>query len=80
MMFLSSCRSNKIIEKTIIYIPEVDWPELPKLPDYEITENGILVKDENYFRQMLIFKTEYQTEIDKYNEKLEKIGGKENEL
>jgi len=79
-MFLSSCRSNNVIEKTIVYIPEVDWPELPKLPDYEITENGILVKDENYFRQMLIFKTEYQTEIDKYNEKLEKIGGKENEL
>ena len=80
MTFLSSCNSNKVIEKTIIYIPEVDWPELPKLPDYEITENGILVKDENYFRQMLIFKTEYQTERDKYNERLEKIGGKENEL
>ena len=80
MMFLNSCRSNKVIEKTIVYIPEVDWPELPKLPDYEITENGILVKDENYFRQMLVFKTEYQTEIDKYNERLEKIGGKENEL
>lgn len=79
-MFLSSCNSSKVIEKTIIYIPEVDWPELPKLPDYEITEDGILIKDENYFRQMLVFKTEYQTEIDKYNERLEKIGGKENEL
>lgn len=80
MMFLSSCNSNKVVEKTIVYIPEIDWPEFPKLPDYEITEDGILIKDENYFRQLLIFKEEYQTEIDKYNERLEKIGGKENEL
>ncbi|WP_405291968.1 hypothetical protein [Methanobrevibacter sp.] len=79
-MSLSSCRSNKVIEKTIVYIPEIDWPELPKLPDYEITADGILIKDENYFRQLLVFKTEYQTEQNKYNEKLEKIGGKENEL
>lgn len=79
-MSLSSCKSNKVIEKTIVYIPEINWPELPKLPDYEITEGGILIKDENYFRRLLIFKEEYQTEIDKYNERLEKIGGKENEL
>jgi hypothetical protein len=78
-MSLNSCRTTKVVEKTIYYIPQVDWPKFPKLPDYEITDNGILIKDESYFRQLLVFKTEYQNEINKYNERIEKIGGKEDE-
>lgn len=80
MMLLSSCRSNKIIEKTIVYIPEIDFPEFPKLGDCTVNGDGTVTIDEDYLRQLLIFKAEYQTEIDKYNEKIEKIGGKENEL
>lgn len=73
MMFFISCNSSKIVEKTTYYVPEVDFPEFPKLPDYEITEKGILIKDENYFRQLLIFKTIFENEVNKYNEKKEKI-------
>lgn len=72
MMFFLSCKTTKEIQIKY-YIPEVDWPEFPKLPDYEITENGILVKDENYFRRLLTFKELYKSEINKYNEKKEKL-------
>lgn len=71
-MFFLSCKTTKEIQIKY-YIPEVDWPEFPKLPDYEITENGILVKDENYFRRLLTFKELYKSEINKYNEKKEKL-------
>ena len=75
-MFFSNCKSNQVVEKTIVYIPEIDWPEFPKLPDYKINGDGTVSTDEEYFRRLLVFKTEYQNEINKYNEKLEKIGGK----
>ncbi len=78
MMFLVSCKTTKEIQIKY-YIPEIDFPEFPKLPDYEITENGILVKDENYFRQLLIFKESYKSEINKYNEKKMKLEEFENE-
>jgi len=76
-MFFLSCSTTK--EVIIEYqIPEIDWPEFPKLPDYEITENGILVKDENYFRKLLIFKTKYKSTEDEY-ERIKKLyGGNEN--
>lgn len=61
-------------------MPEIDWPQFPKLPDYEITKDGVLVKDENYFRQLLIFKESYKSERDKYNEKKEKLEENKNEL
>lgn len=66
-MFLLSCKTTKEIQIKY-YVPEIDFPEFPKLPDYEIAENGILVKDENYFRQLLIFKESYKSEVNKYNE------------
>lgn len=78
MMFLVSCKTTKEIQIKY-YVPEIDFPEFPKLPDYEITENGILVKDENYFRQLLIFKESYKSEINKYNEKKMKLEESENE-
>lgn len=78
MMFLVSCKTTKEIQIKY-YVPEIDFPEFPKLPDYEITEEGILVKDENYFRQLLIFKESYKSEINKYNEKKMKLEEKNNE-
>lgn len=77
-MFLVSCKTTKEIQIKC-YIPEIDFPEFPKLPDYEKTENGILVKDENYFRQLLIFKESYKSEINKYNEIKTKLEEKNNE-
>lgn len=71
MMFLVSCRTTKV--EIEYYVPEMDFPEFPTLPDYEIKEDGILVKDENYFRRLLTFKTLYKDLIVKYNEKKEKL-------
>lgn len=80
MMFLVSCKTTKEIQiKYKYYVPEINPPEFPKLPDYEITEKGILVKDENYFRQLLIFKESYKSEINKYNEIKMKLEEKNNE-
>ena len=78
MMFLVSCKTTKEIQIKY-YVPEIDFPEFPKLPDYEVTENGILIKDENYFRELLSFKESYKSEIDKYNEKKMKLEESENE-
>ena len=78
MMYFTNCRTTKVIEKTVYYVPEIDFPEFPKLPDdYEITEKGILVKDENYFRRLLVFKTLYKDLILEYNEKKENMEEKE---
>ena len=77
-MFFISCKTTKEIQIKY-YVPEIDFPEFPKLPDYEKTENGILVKDENYFRQLLIFKESYKSEVNKYNEIKMKLEESENE-
>lgn len=73
-MFLISCRTIKVIEKEIYYVPEISFPTFPKLPDYEIIEEGIIIKDENYFRELLKFKAEYKDMIEQYNEKKEELG------
>lgn len=72
-MFLISCRTIKIIEKEVYCVPEINPPTFPKLPDYEITEEGIIIKDENYFRELLKFKAEYKDMIERYNEKKEEL-------
>ena len=71
-MSLISCRTTKIVEKEV-YVTEIIFPDFPKLPEYEITEKGILIKDENYFRDLLKFKTEYKDMIEQYNEKKEEL-------
>ena len=82
MMFLVSCKTTKVIEKEVYYIPEIDFPEFPKLGDYEKTGDGKIIVDENYFRQLLIFKTQYREMISEYNDKKEvyENGDKETEL
>lgn len=75
-MFFSSCRSNKIVEKRIYYIPEIDFPDPPKLPEYEILEDGRIATEEEFFRRYLSFKTLYSDTILKYNEKKNKLEDK----
>lgn len=70
-MLCISCKSTK--EIVIEYrIPEINWPDFPKVGDYE-KKDGKIIIDEDYFRQLLIFKEEYKTERNKYNEKKEKL-------
>lgn len=49
-------------------MPDIEWPEFPKLPDYEV-KNGKVTTDEEYFRRLLVFREMYKTERNKYNEK-----------
>lgn len=70
-MLCISCKSTK--EIVIEYrIPEINWPDFPKVGDYE-KKDGKIIIDEDYFRQLLIFKEEYKTERNKYNEKKAKL-------
>ena len=73
MMCLLSCRTTTVVEKTIYKCPDISWPEFPELGEYEKTENGKIATDENYFRKLLIFKTLYFDEIEKYEEKKQLI-------
>lgn len=66
MIFFPSCNTTKVVEKNIYYVPEINFPEFPKLPDYEIKEDGVLIKDESYFSKLLIFRTLYVSEMTKY--------------
>lgn len=79
MMFFTSCKTTRTIEKTVYYIPQVDWPEFPELGEYEKIEDGRIATDEDYFRKLLIFKKIYESERDKYNEKKMKLEENENE-
>ena len=49
-------------------MPEINWPELPELGEYE-TKDGKVTTDEDYFRKLLIFRTMYFDEQSKYEEK-----------
>lgn len=57
----------------------MDFPKFPELGEYEKTEGGKIVTDEDYFRKLLIFKKIYESERDKYNEKKMKLEENENE-
>ena len=59
-------------------MPDINWPEFPKLPDYEV-KNGKVTTDEDYFRKLFTFREIYKSEKDKYNEKKIKLEEKENE-
>jgi hypothetical protein len=68
-MFFISCNSSKVVEKTIYYVPEVDFPEVPKLGDCEILKDGRVATDEGFFRKFLAFKTLYSDALLKYEDK-----------
>lgn len=74
MMFFMSCRT---ITKTIYFVPDIDFPEFPELGDYEINDSKVTT-DESYFRKLLIFRTQYFNEIEKYNEKKSRLENEEN--
>lgn len=59
-------------------MPDINWPEFPKLPDYDV-KNGKVTTDEDYFRKLLTFREIYKSERDKYNEKKMKLEENENE-
>ena len=77
MMFFMSCKTTRTVETQYIIL-EINWPEFPKLPDYEV-KNGKVTTDEDYFRKLLTFREIYKSERDKYNEKKMKLEEKENE-
>lgn len=79
MMLCISCKTTTVIEKTIYKCPDINWPEFPEVGEYEKTDNGKIAVDEDYFRRLLVFRTFYFDERDKYNEKKMKLEENENE-
>lgn len=65
-----SCRTTvEYIEKPVYYVPELNFPEFPVVSDYDISEDGEKVTVESdYFRKILIFRTQYRSLRDRYNE------------
>lgn len=73
MMLCISCKTTTVIEKTIYKCPDISWPEFPEVGEYEKTNNGKIAVDEDYFRRLLVFRTFYFDEKDKYEEKKQLI-------
>ena len=73
MMLCISCKTTTVIEKTIYKCPDINWPEFPEVGEYEKTNNGKIAIDEDYFRRLLVFRTFYFDEKDKYEEKKQLI-------
>jgi len=73
MMLCISCKTTTVIEKTIYKCPDINWPEFPEVDEYEKTNNGKIAVDEDYFRRLLVFRTFYFDERDKYEEKKQLI-------
>lgn len=73
-MFFASCRTTRTVYKVI----DIDFPEFPMLGDYEVLEGNRVATDEEYFRKLLIFRTLYIDEQEKYNEKKKLIEGEDN--
>lgn len=72
MMFFISCRTTT---RTVYRVIDIDFPEFPVLGDCEVLEGNRVATDEEYFRKLLIFRTLYIDEINKYNEKKKLIEG-----
>lgn len=72
MMFFISCRTTT---RTVYRVIDIDFPEFPVLGDYEVLEGNRVATDEEYFRKLLIFRTLYIDEQEKYNEKKKLIEG-----
>lgn len=58
----------------------MEFPIFPKLPEYEYTADGKIAIEDEFFRELLIFRTLYNSEVNKYV-KIKKLytGGQENE-
>ena len=75
MMFFMSCKTTKMITKVEYYVPEINFPNFPKLENYEKLENDTVKVDGVYLRQILIFREKYKSEVEKYKNIKEKLGG-----
>ena len=73
MMLCISCKTTTVIEKTTYKCLDINWPEFPEVGEYEKTNNGKIAVDEDYFRRLLVFRTFYFDERDKYEEKKQLI-------
>ena len=75
MTLCFNCKSSKI-EKTIYYVPEIEFPEFPLVDSYSINEDGNKVTvDAEFFRKLLIFKTQYNSSVLEYENKKELYSG-----
>lgn len=75
MMLCNSCRSSKI-EKTIYYVPVIEFPEFPLIDEYVISNDGKQVTvNAEFFRKLLIFKTQYKSAVLEYENKKELYSG-----
>lgn len=72
MMFCISCKTTKTEDE--FYFPEINFPDFPVLNEYEITDDGKVCVSADYFFSLFLFRELYFSEIDKYNEKINKIG------
>lgn len=78
MTFFTSCKTVEVV-RVEYYIPEIDFPEFPKLGECKKVD-GMILTDEEYFRKLLIFREEYRNAIEKYNAKKNKLEEMKNEL
>lgn len=71
LMLFISCRSvePKIIYKTAFIVPDLDFPEFPVLGECEELDEGVLVKDKNFFIDLLIYKIKIKDVEELYKEK-----------
>jgi hypothetical protein len=73
MMFFTSCKTTRTVEKTVYYVPIVNFPEFPELGECEKIDGRKIATDEDYFRKLLTFRTLYFDALEKYNEKINLI-------
>lgn len=67
MTLFISCKTT-VIERTFYYVPDVDFPEFPKLGEVEKID-GKIATDEEFFRLLLMFRTKYFDAVSKYYDK-----------
>lgn len=73
-MFFTNC---KTVTRTVYRAIDIDFPEFPVLGDYEKIDGNRIATDEDYFRRLLIFRTMYADEQEKYSEKKKLIEGED---
>lgn len=71
MTFFMSCKTTEIT-KIEYKVPEIEFPDFPKLEDYEITPDDKVITDSGFFRKLLTFRTLYYECVNDYNSEKEK--------
>lgn len=71
LIFFVSCKTTEI--RVEYKVPEIDFPEFPKLGEYEITTDDKVITDSSFFRKLLTFRTLYYECIKDYNSEKEGV-------